>query len=396
MKRLLSLVLMCCFFLPLCAGAETIKDQVASPDTIQTTFSSNTGKTVITIDAVVHMPEVEEVFLIPVTSVAFDDELVSILAELTWPGLGSEKLQIEEDDIAVEANGQTKRGYKKHSVSIVQSGTEQLDADIMVSTFFKMAPDSETPYAASLQSHIEYGINSRRSDLVNYSGLTNPGLRDGIEGHPFTANDALNIANTFLHGITNEPFELFEMGAAQGYFYGKDPLEGSEFKENDFSYSLIFTRNVNGIPLLYGGPGNAMSTVARDDLYIPPVGYENISMILNREGRITKFNWSHPYEIATELRSVTLLPFETIMSVAQTVMPLKYQIWERENEVHKHVNRIDFGYMAVLQQDSLCFALTPVWTFYGYDEQLEPSGGISPLLTINAENGTVIDLEYGY
>ena len=49
MKRLLSLVLVCCILLPLCASAETIKEQINAPETCQAEYFSNTGRTKITV-----------------------------------------------------------------------------------------------------------------------------------------------------------------------------------------------------------------------------------------------------------------------------------------------------------------------------------------------------------
>ncbi len=77
-------------------------------------------------------------------------------------------------------------------------------------------------------------------------------------------------------------------------------------------------------------------------------------------------------------------------------MPLQYQYLEANGDVGLHVYRIDLGYMAILQRDTLNFALTPVWNFYGYDVPLDPYMNARPLLTVNAVDGTVIDLTYGY
>ena len=77
-------------------------------------------------------------------------------------------------------------------------------------------------------------------------------------------------------------------------------------------------------------------------------------------------------------------------------MPLKYQVEEVRGESHLFVYRIALGYMAVLQRDTLTFALTPVWNFYGHDVPEDVHVGSRPLLTVNAVDGTVIDLEYGY
>ena len=61
-----------------------------------------------------------------------------------------------------------------------------------------------------------------------------------------------------------------------------------------------------------------------------------------------------------------------------------------------HVDRVSLGYMALLQRDKLSFALTPVWNFYGALEDSPFEDGWQPLLTINATDGTVVDLDYGY
>ena len=118
-------------------------------------------------------------------------------------------------------------------------------------------------------------------------------------------------------------------------------------------------------------------------------------LAINREGQVTNFQWSSPYLIGNERVEQNLLPFENILAVARQTMPLKYQVEEVRGELHLRVYRIDLGYMAVLQRDTLTFALTPVWNFYGNDLN-DPDAGCRPLLTVHAVDGTVIDLEYGY
>ena len=153
---------------------------------------------------------------------------------------------------------------------------------------------------------------------------------------------------------------------------------------------------INGAALLpcYGALMNTSSF--RDDLFVPAVGYEQVLMAINREGQITSFLWSSPYRISDERVTQTLLPFENILTVARQTLLLKYQVEEVRGESHLFVYRIALGYMAVLQRDTLTFALTPVWNFYGHDVPEDVHVGCRPLLTVNAVDGTVIDLEYGY
>ncbi len=394
MKRMIVLLLV--LLLASHASAETLREQIAAPETVRATFASHTGKTVISVDAAVRVPEADAAYLIPVSPTHFGDERVPVLAELLWPGLGSAKLEVEDENDTGAVNGIIKYKFMKHTACILKNGTRQEDIDVQVYNVYYRSPHQEDPYGASLQGHHTYDGRYRQKETVNYSHFIDfPIEGDGIGGHSLNSAEAIQIASSFLRSITEEPFELFEIGQTKGRYYTSDPFEGSHVAENQPSYALSYTRVIDGIPLLASG-GSFMSSVGRDDVYVPPVGYEEVMFAINREGTVTSFDWRNPYEISAERLPVTLLPFETILSIAEKTMPLQYQYWEVHGDVGLHVYRIDLGYMAILQRDTLTFALTPVWNFYGYDVPLDPNMGIRPLLTVNAVDGTVIDLAYGY
>ncbi|MEG2356954.1 MAG: DUF6034 family protein, partial [Clostridia bacterium] len=105
------------------AYAETIQEQVNAPESVQETFSSNTGKTVITVDAAVHVPDAQSMYIIPVTSVAFDDAMLPVLAELFWPGLGSKKVEVEEGNDTASLNGVMMKGFWQHFATLGQYAT---------------------------------------------------------------------------------------------------------------------------------------------------------------------------------------------------------------------------------------------------------------------------------
>ncbi|MEG2356606.1 MAG: DUF6034 family protein, partial [Clostridia bacterium] len=111
------------------------------------------------------------------------------------------------------------------------------------------------------------------------------------------------------------------------------------------------------------------------------------------------FMWSNPYALGEATEAQALISFDSILAIARQMMPLKYQ-WEeaRGGDVLMSVDRIDLGYMALLQRDKLSFALTPVWNFYGNLENIADGSRsvVVPLLTVNAIDGTVVDLDYGY
>lgn len=395
MKRIIVLLL-ALLLLTTQASAASLREQVSAPETVQATFASHTGKTVITIDAAIHVPEADAAYLIPVSSTHFEDDRVPILAELLWPGLGSAKMEVEDEKDAGFVEGKETYQFFKHTACILKNGTRQQDIDVQVYNIYCRSPHMEGPYGASLQGHHSYDNRYRQKETVNYSHFIDlPIQGDGIEGHPLSSAEAIQIASSFLRAITDEPFELFEIGQSRGSYYTSDLYEGRHFAENDYSYALSYTRVIDGIPLLASG-GSFMESGGRDDLFVPAVGYEVVMFAINREGTVTSFDWRNPYEISDERQPVTLLPFETILSIAEKTMPLKYQYREVYGDIGLHVYRIDLGYMAILRRDALSFALTPVWNFYGYDVPLDPYMSARPLLTVNAVDGTVIDLAYGY
>lgn len=397
MKKTLSLFLIFCLLLPGIALAD-VQSQVNAPAHVTETFRSNTGKTVIDVDAVITVPHAEALYLIPVKSTVFDDSMVPRLADLIWPGLGSQKLKIddENDTASIEGRRQVNK-YFLHSAGVIQMGTQQNDIDAQVNTSYIQYPNFDDPTGAVLSGSVSYDARYRQKQTVNYSSpFPDAENTEDIAGHPLSLAQAAAIGDQLISTLTDQPFALFSAGKSRGYIPDDELMnEGRQYDGTGFSYTLAYTRVIDGAPLLpcYGAMMNTSSF--RDDLFIPAVGYEQVLLAINREGQVTNFQWSSPYLIGYERVEQNLLPFENILAVARQTMPLKYQVEEVRGNLHLRVYRIDLGYIAVLQRDTLTFALTPVWNFYGNDLN-DPDAGCRPLLTVHAVDGTVIDLEYGY
>lgn len=122
------------------APTAAVQPKVTAPAHISESFTSNTGKTVIRVDAAVTMPDAEKMYLIPIESMAFDDAMVSRLAELVWPGLGSRKMKIEDENDSESVEGkQQKNKYFRHLAYILQKGARQGTADVQAGTsYFSM------------------------------------------------------------------------------------------------------------------------------------------------------------------------------------------------------------------------------------------------------------------
>lgn len=399
MKKMLAFFF--ALLLPLSACAETAENPFNAPSQVVETVSSGTGKTVITWDATVHVPAVQQMYIIPVNTASFEDAMVQQLASCVWPSLSEKKMIVEDETDTETQEGKTgKSTYNRHLAYLIQKPTKQNDVRVQVSTGYTSYPLFAHPLGSSLTAFIQYDAEFCQNKTVNYNMLYmyDEVQGQGIEDHPLSSEEAAAIGQELLTQLTDDDFALFAVGRSPGLIYPTDEeiLRGESGYTDTYSYALTYTRLIDGVPVLPSLFETMDKSSLRDDLYVPPVGYEQILMAVNREGEITAFCWENPYEIVGGSTPVTLLPFDTILSIARRTMPLKYQAGETEGNITLSVSRIDLGYMALLQWDSVSFALTPVWSFYGNGDAPGMNECMRPLLTINAVDGTVVDLVYGY
>lgn len=387
MKRIIAFLL--ALMLPLCASAETLREHLNAPERITTTFASNTGKTVIDIDAPVYVPDVEQLYLIPVDSMAMDDELVQQVYQMMWPEAALPKLETDDENVTYSIEGKgTFKGYGKHSATIRGwTGSEYRGVNYSHGQMPNMA------------GYYQVGLNTewRIDDAVLYdSYIMQKEVRgDGITGHVLTMEQAIGVADEFVAQLVGDAYRCYMVGEANGRYYDKQSRDAAYTSVPEMSYVLVYTRVIDGVPLLPASY-QMMEAGHRTDLFIPAVGYDQMFITLDRQGRVSHFFWSCPSSIHEERIPQQLMPFADIMDIAEKMLPLRYQSEEVQGEQRFQVSRISLGYMALLQRDKLTFALTPVWNFYGDYEPAREHYSYRPLLTLNAVDGTVVDLAYGY
>lgn len=387
MKKMIALLL--ALVLPVCAGAETLSEQLGSPEHVTASFASNTGKTVINIDAPVYVPDVEQLFLIPVDSMVLDDSCVQQVYRLMWPDDTLPRLETDDENVTYSVEGKgTFKGYGKHSATI---GGWEGDEYRGVNYRHGLMPNMDGYY--------DVGLNTewRIDDAVLYNSyiMQREVKGEGIIGHPLTTEQAITVADHFVSQLVGDTYQCYVVGETDGKYFDEQNRDSAYTPVEETSYVLAYTRVIDGVPLLPASY-QMMDAGYRSDLFIPAVGYDQIFVTIDREGRVSNFFWSCPTAVQEERIPQELLPFADIMGIAEKVFPLRYQSEEVLGEQHFRVTRIALGYMALLQRDTLSFALTPVWNFYGdYDPEQEHYS-YRPLLTLNAVDGTVVDLAYGY
>lgn len=396
MKRLLSLVLVCCILLPLCASAETIKEQINAPETCQAEYFSNTGRTKITVDAAVYVPEVERIPTYAVTVRDFTVEEGIRLTRLLHPDQMWERWP-EEQDLSYDEMDESHYGVNNQYES---------------RTWRVSLPSPSQAYVA-LYNNYTVGLFTRQpSERVLQYQWTDPDtnlffypfagfghsdtIGKSLRGQQLTVEEATSMANHFMAEMAPE----YELQAV----FGVEGEKGGGKIDPTLAYCFAYTRSINAVPITYAEFGH-MTTGFEDVEMAPAPGREFITLVIH-DDRIVNFHWQDPYEIDGIMQSETeLLPFEEIMSIFGAIAPLSVQ--STENDMGRtsaakngmRIAEIRLGYMPVLCKDNPNqWELRPVWDFMGI--QILPRETYDypcySLLTIDAISGTVIDRNYGY
>ena len=403
MKRLLSLVLMCCILLPLCASAETIAQQVNAPDRYQATYYSNTGKTEILINAVVHIPNTDHVNTYEVAGRDATTHDAMLLALACAPDT-----DWTNDWFSTQMDLETANGYTSADYSY--SWWPLSDDSVNYSPYQYGHPCAEV-IAMNYAKETVFGLRRETAQTIytyNHGTINEPSFYassaymdegdsaprpegDKLPNQPITYGEAMDIAETFIQSISPD-FQCVLYGSASGE------------RTSRRAYAFRFMRVVDSVPVTYahwGLPGDDLD----DQQYTSPPKMEEITCVID-QGRIVSAYWCNPWEVGGILQeNVQLIPFDQIMTIFGTIAPLTIQNMENEYKSlggsgnRWEITEIRFGYMPVLRKDnSGLWELRPVWDFIGIrsfaKEYYDWPGNCA--LTIDAIDGTVIDRGYGY
>lgn len=394
MKKVIAILL--ALLLPLCASAETIKEQINAPETCQAEYFSNTGRTKITVDAAVYVPEVERIPTYAVTVRDFTVEEGIRLTRLLHPDQMWERWP-EEQDLSYDEMDESHYGVNNQYES---------------RTWRVSLPSPSQAYVA-LYNNYTVGLFTRQpSERVLQYQWTDPDtnlffypfagfghsdtIGKSLRGQQLTVEEATSMANHFMAEMAPE----YELQAV----FGVEGEKGDGKIDPTLAYCFAYTRSINAVPITYAEFGH-MTTGFEDVEMAPAPGREFITLVIH-DDRIVNFHWQDPYEIDGIMQSETeLLPFEEIMSIFGAIAPLSVQ--STENDMGRtsaakngmRIAEIRLGYMPVLCKDNPNqWELRPVWDFMGI--QILPRETYDypcySLLTIDAISGTVIDRNYGY
>ena len=401
MKRFVCLLIILC--LPLTALADTVAERVGAPEEVRMTFASPSGKTVVSMDAAVEMPDVDAVPVMEVVQTMIPADRVVALANLLI-GEG-------------QWSGETDYGPQKPMEHVGLAGpvfeglTEaSMDIEGAEASIYGWPAKSLTAYSSYQHGEIRgfEGLNYsawRQGMSFGYNWEPVHALRgQEARGCRYTREEAAAIARQVQQTLAPE---LTEMVCGVISNEKEDIVQGHPENIED-AYIFYFTRNAMGIPVTYSiQAGTKVDSDANDNLilYRQVIYYENLRVLITDSG-VSVVRYETPMELLPpEAADCELLPFESVIHVTETILPLKYTHLEGSyDEVRVSIDRVAFGYMRLYDAGEMYrWHLVPVWDFFGTYELVRDgkvivshSEDLSSLFTVNAMNGIVIDREYGY
>jgi len=421
MKRIFAFLFALTMF---CSGAsaDTLREQIKAPEHATGEWYSNTGKSRVTVDAAVIVPEVESISTYDVTGRDWTLEDVRTLAlaaapESAWDRdwqrdffwEGAEWSGKEEDPFVVSNavySSQTRMFlYRWDLTGEAYPYAMCYGFNNYLDTVFGL----KRSYA-QLDFRYEYGYNHPYFYSGGVIGVQTLTIRDNeaLAGQTLTLGQAKALAETCAAQVSPS-FHLYAAQQVSGeitYHDAKKNTYNNTLADRN-AYSFIFTRVIDGISVTVGGhsaldenPDNFTQE------YVDPPQYERLTCIVDQD-RIVVANWQFPWIIGEKTQdAVALLPFDQILEVFGAICPLSIQSMEKDGKAvgGKYGNswtitEIRLGYMPVLRKDSSGkWELRPVWDFIGIrafaTEYYDWPHNVA--LTIDAIDGTVIDRNYGY
>jgi hypothetical protein len=181
--------------------------------------------------------------------------------------------------------------------------------------------------------------------------------------------------------------------------------------KNVYKIELYATPIYNGVEVTRQ---QQLLNLKSEDAYASNYYYEEIQFTFSGE-RLVEFQYTAPLEVVDEINSnVEVLPFDEVINSLKAQMRLNSAYYYLgADKVDVAVDEVELGLSRIrIKNNESDFYLVPTYTFYGhaatYDQSGEPiiiydaqgnpttEGLDVQLATINAVDGSVINVELGY
>lgn len=228
---------------------------------------------------------------------------------------------------------------------------------------------------------------------------------DDMRDVPEKAQGKLNMTPQQAHALAEEHLPGTDMtvqsiglavNTEQQAQYGAPPA---------YAYIATIVRSIEGVPC--AGFGGSARPNEGHEAYAPDWTNESFTIMMDDRG-IFQLHWASPYEVTEILQEdAQILPFEKVGALIENMLPIIYAPRNDTLRVHTiSIHTVSLELMRIIEHNSVESGLmVPVWNLYGESVQdFEDNEGNAhqmrnsqkPLLTINAIDGSIIDIDRGY
>ena len=298
MRKLLVFMLICTLFCP--AALADVQSEISAPSTYSAVWQSNTGKTIITVDAGVEVPGVQEMMVYPTSQRVFTIDDLHRVATACFGDTPYGSLPSNLDSVTCPGANSDPTGI------VIRAASENAAGNLALLTFNQLRKHDGNLWYGMFQFEGRGYARYQLADLP-ILGAVNADSRE----------KAVSIARA-----VDSDLALVYEGLSMGYDddIGMSGLRGDMF---------IFTRSINGTPVVW----TSKECYAYDnfgDTYNLKTPYESMTIIIDRQDGSVWFQWQAPHTIdIASGQAASLLPFNQIMTIAAQLLPLKYQFQEQ-------------------------------------------------------------------
>ena len=399
MKRMLAFLLALLLLCP--AALADVQSQVKAPAHVTDTFQSNAGKTVISIDADVTVPNVDKIPIYLFSPRLFTAEEMTRTANVLFSGrkwTGSTEYFTQShtaydgstSTIYQASFGTVEEGdglYFPVPVSVMNVQGYRLTNGMMQNTFIRYSRWNEQLLDTSLPHY----------DVEGATQLVTPADGRQPNGCGISMEKAKEQAEAIVARIA--PHMVYA-GCGIKTDNARQSLHPGQYS-TDVDPTGLREAWVFYYTPMYDLPCNFAKSGLATYNYSVRCREESLCVIMDDEG-VQDLYWYQPYDIVGTLQeNCSLLPFDSVMQVARSILPLTLASYEREGTgARARITDIRLGYLRVMRPDQPdTLTLIPVWDFYGtvtFNGGYVQNWACHSWLTINAIDGTVIDRQYGY
>lgn len=229
---------------------------------------------------------------------------------------------------------------------------------------------------------------------------------DSTKGLTITPQEAVHIAAGFFETVgIGEEYIVDSVFLTDDENLGN--YDGKTGPAEHYAYRLYCVRKVNETPCTYM---RDMSSSAVDDGgFAPQWWYESLEMLVDDEG-VFSMQWYAPLEIMDCVNEdAQLKPFSEVREIFEKMIFIKYEDYAKDYDSFVfEIDRATLSLQRIAEQNSIENGLlVPVWNFYGTLTRevngKKEVGGLngpgtinSSVLSINAIDGSIIDISKGY